>query len=139
MMLVNDSENGQYVNGSMGIVRSIESGSVTVDLANGNTVVVGKHTWEKNEQVLDGDELITKRLAGLTQYPLKLAWASTIHKCQGLTLDAIETDLAGCFVPGQGYVALSRVKSLEGLVLRSWNEETIRASPEVVRFYEARQ
>jgi len=139
MMLVNDCENGQWVNGSMGVVRSIEEGSVTVDLANGNTVVVGKHTWEKNEQVLDGDELVTKVLAGLTQYPLKLAWASTIHKCQGLTLDAIETDLTGCFTHGQAYVALSRVKSLEGLVLRGWSDETIRASADVVRFYGERQ
>jgi len=136
MMLINDSEMGQYVNGSMGIIKSIEPGTVTVELANGNTVVVGKHTWEKNEQVLDGDELVTRRLAGLTQYPLKTAWASTIHKCQGLTLDAIETDLSGCFTHGQAYVALSRVKSLSGLVLRAWDAGTIRAAPEVVRFYE---
>lgn len=136
MMLVNDPE-GCYVNGSMGIVRSIEPGLVTVDLANGNVVVVEKHTWEKNEQVLDGDELVTHRLAGLAQYPLKLAWASTIHKCQGLTLDAIETDISGCFTHGQAYVALSRVKALEGLVLRGWSEDVIRAAPEVVRYYDA--
>lgn len=135
MMLTNDREHGQYVNGSMGVVCSVEPGTVTVDLANGNTAVVGKHMWEKVEQVLDGDELVTKHLAGLYQYPIKLAWASTIHKCQGLTLDAIETDLTGCFTPGQAYVALSRVKSLEGLVLRGWNAETIRAAPEVVQFY----
>jgi ATP-dependent exoDNAse (exonuclease V) alpha subunit len=136
MMLVNDQVNGQYVNGSMGVVSSIEPGTVTVALANGNVAVVNKHCWEKVEQVLDGDELVTKHLAGLYQYPLKLAWASTIHKCQGLTLDAIETDLTGCFTHGQAYVALSRVKSLDGLVLRGWSDETIRASSDVARFYE---
>jgi ATP-dependent exoDNAse (exonuclease V) alpha subunit len=134
---VNDpSDAKQFVNGSMGVVRDITAGQVTVDLASGVTAVVSKHMWEKVEQVLDGDELVTKHLAGLYQYPLKLAWASTIHKCQGLTLDAIETDLSGCFCPGQGYVALSRVRSLDGLVLRNWSDETIRAAHEVIRFYD---
>lgn len=69
------------------------------------------------------------------QIPLKLAWALTIHKCQGLTLDKVELDLSNCFAEGQAYVALSRVSTLAGLKLIGWSPSRVFASEAVLRFY----
>jgi len=77
----------------------------------------------------------TQTVATMEQYPFKLAYATTIHKSQGLTLDYIDIDLTNCFAPGQAYVALSRAKTLEGLRLRGWNTASIKADPRVIGFY----
>lgn len=70
------------------------------------------------------------------QVPLKLAWTMTIHKCQGLTLDAVQVSLSGIFAPGQAYVALSRARSKEGLQIIDWDGKIVEPDPDVVRFYE---
>jgi ATP-dependent exoDNAse (exonuclease V) alpha subunit len=119
----------------MCVVREIGDTTVTVEQANGEPVCLGEHTWEKVDYEMVGDRVGKKILASVAQYPLRLAWASTIHKSQGMTLDRAEIDVSGCFAPGQAYVALSRVKTLEGLSLRGWRPGAVTVAPEVKAFY----
>ena len=72
--------------------------------------------------------------AEIAQLPLRLAWAITVHKSQGMTLDTAVMDLSDCFVPGQGYVALSRVRSLSGLILRGANAVALQIDPRVRQY-----
>jgi hypothetical protein len=116
----NNSE-GLYHNGSLGKVIALEDGLPVVDFR-GNEVIVNPDTWEvSNEGVT---------LGAVTQIPLRLAYAITVHKSQGMTLDAAEIDLAEAFVPGQGYVALSRVVSLDGLYIKGANKMAFQMSDE---------
>lgn len=143
MLIVNDPGeltemgrvSGRWANGSMCVVREIGDTTVTVELVNGEPVCLGEHTWEKVDYETVGDRVGKKVLASVAQYPLRLAWASTIHKSQGMTLDRAEIDVSGCFAPGQAYVALSRVKTLEGLSLRGWRPGAVTVAPEVKAFY----
>ena len=116
----NNSE-GLYHNGSLGKVVALEDGLPVVDF-HGDEVVVNPDTWEVS------NEGIT--LGAVTQIPLRLAYAITVHKSQGMTLDAAEIDLAEAFVPGQGYVALSRVVSLDGLYIKGANKMAFKMSDE---------
>jgi ATP-dependent DNA helicase PIF1 len=93
-----------------------------VKTKDGRVIVAKPDTWEMK----DGE----KKLAALSQVPLRLAWAITVHKSQGMTLDAAVMDLADSFVPGMGYVALSRVRSLEGITLLGLNRMTLEMSEE---------
>ena len=116
----NNSE-GLYHNGSLGKVIALEDGLPVVNF-HGNEVIVNPDTWEvSNEGVT---------LGSVTQIPLRLAYAITVHKSQGMTLDAAEIDLAEAFVPGQGYVALSRVVSLDGLYIKGANKMAFKMSDE---------
>ncbi|MBF0511492.1 MAG: DUF3857 domain-containing protein [Candidatus Omnitrophica bacterium] len=125
MMLNNDPEK-RWVNGSLGKVVSIFSDVegedvVLVKLENGEVVDVKKHTWEIYQYYFDeeNNSLASKVKGYFTQYPLKLAWAVTIHKSQGQTFERVIIDVgAGTFSHGQMYVALSRCTSLEGIVLK---------------------
>lgn len=91
-------------------------------------LIIGPETWS----IMDGEEVVARR----KQIPLILAWALSIHKCQGMTLNSLYTDLNRAFGYGMVYVALSRVKSLEGLHLSSFNPKTIKVHPKVLNFYE---
>jgi ATP-dependent exoDNAse (exonuclease V) alpha subunit len=119
----NDVER-KFVNGSMGVVVDFEKdGSPVVELATGKRVTIKADTWRIEE---DG-----KVKAEITQLPIRLAWAITVHKSQGMTLDRAEIDLSRAFASGQGYVALSRLKSLEGLHLVGFNPQALQISEEV--------
>ena len=125
MALKNDSAK-QFVNGSVGEVVgfSDEKDYPIVKFNNGNTVVVRPDIWERRDD--------NRKLASMTQIPLKLAWAITVHKSQGMTLDAAIVNLSYTFAPGMGYVALSRIKSLNSLSLAGISKSALLVSPEAV-------
>ena len=122
VMAVKNSPEKRYVNGSLGTVNGFETGTEypIVDFKNGRTVTMQPDTWE----LRDGD----KKRASISQIPLRLAWAITVHKSQGMTLDAARIDLRKAFVEGMGYVALSRVKNLSNLFLHGINQTALRVS-----------
>jgi len=112
MFVKNNFEEG-YVNGTLGKVVAFENGLPVVETHSGKRIYATYTTWEVED---DG-----KILASATQIPLRLAWAITVHKSQGMSLDSALIDLSQAFVPGQGYVALSRLRRLEGLTLTGLN------------------
>ena len=123
VMFVKNDRLHQYVNGTQGKVLKFKGGGVIVQTRGGNMIHAMPVSWKREE---DG-----KILAEITQIPLRLAWAITVHKSQGMTLEEAEVDLSQCFVPGQGYVALSRVRQLEGLYLRGFNHMAVTVDDRV--------
>lgn len=125
MFLKNDSLGSrQYYNGKMGVVSNIsisdETPQIEVTDDDGESIVIGRERWENIRYVIDSDNGIRKKIDGVfLQVPLRLAWAVTIHKAQGLTFDRVAVDASEAFTYGQVYVALSRCRNLEGLTLRS--------------------
>lgn len=134
VLLKNSPEDG-YVNGTQGKVVAWKLDEDDNQILNpivkihssGLEVIVKRTTWKREDR--NGSIL-----AEINQLPLKAAWAITVHKSQGMTLDTVQTDLSKAFTPGLGYVALSRVKSLDGLYLLGLNEMALRMSPTALRF-----
>ncbi len=127
VMCIKNNPEKKYVNGSLGVIESFEplTDYPVVRLLSGRVVTLTPESWE----LRDGD----KKRAGLIQIPLRLAWAITIHKSQGMTLDAATIDLRRAFVEGMGYVALSRVKSLNNLNLLGFNRMALKVSPRALQ------
>lgn len=119
VMFVKNSLEKKYVNGTLGIVIDFDSetGYPVVETKEGRRVESKPDTWEMR----DGE----KKVASVSQIPLRLAWAITVHKSQGMTLDAAHVDLGNAFVPGMGYVALSRVRRLKTLTLGGLNRTAL--------------
>jgi ATP-dependent exoDNAse (exonuclease V) alpha subunit len=136
----------RWVNGTIGNVVDLPSSGGVVVEVDGETFDVGRSTWEKVRYEIDEqfDEalgrvkevLVAVPLAEFQQIPLRLAWAVTVHKSQGQTYDEVVIDMGrGAFSPGQTYVALSRVRSLEGLYLtRAIRMSDIMVDADVLRF-----
>jgi ATP-dependent exoDNAse (exonuclease V) alpha subunit len=143
VMFLNNDIFDRWVNGSIGTVIGINHDDdppiIVVELQTGKRVKVSPYTWELFKYKYDSDkkQVTQEKVGEFTQYPLKLAWAMTIHKSQGKTFLRTMIDLsAGTFASGQTYVALSRCKSLEGLVLTSPLKPThIFVDERIKRFY----
>lgn len=122
VMFVKNDPTGShaYYNGKIGIITRISDESIEVACSDSDKpVIVTPVTWENNRYTLDpASKEIKEEIAGsFTQYPLRTAWAITVHKSQGLTFDKVTLDINSSFAHGQTYVALSRCRSLEGIIL----------------------
>jgi ATP-dependent DNA helicase PIF1 len=124
VMFVKNNFEAGYVNGTLGEVINFDKyGFPIVRTFDGAEIVVNRADWEVKED--------DRELAAISQLPLRLAWAITVHKSQGMSLDAAEVDLSRSFIPGMGYVALSRVRSLAGLRLMGMNQMALQVNQDV--------
>ncbi len=122
MFLKNDMEKvRRYFNGKIGVVQKIENDQIFIQCANEKPIEVQKYKWENIRYSINEttQKLEEEVIGSFEQYPLRLAWAITIHKSQGLTFEKAVIDAGAAFASGQVYVALSRCTSLDGMILRS--------------------
>lgn len=125
VMFTKNHQEGKYVNGTLGVVEDFNMyGEPVVRTVSKELINVSSASWQIEEE--------GKTKAEITQFPLRLAWAITVHKSQGMSLDAMEVDLSKSFVAGMGYVALSRVRSLSGMKLLGFNDMSLRVDSEVL-------
>lgn len=126
VMFTKNSPQGKFVNGTLGTVTGFDTdGLPIVRTKTGVTVHAEPMEWQVEEQ--------GKVKASISQVPLRLAYAMTVHKSQGMSMDAAVIDLSRAFEYGQGYVALSRVRSLKGLYLLGMNERALEVHPEILK------
>jgi ATP-dependent DNA helicase PIF1 len=131
MFVKNNFESG-FVNGTIGEVIDFDEGGLPiVKTLKGAEIVANPESWTIEEN--------DKKQAEIRQIPLRLAWAITVHKSQGMSLEVAEINLAKSFVPGMGYVALSRVRSLDGMTLQGINELALQVDPQVLEIDQSLQ
>lgn len=122
MFTRNDGEDKMYFNGKLATVKSISGNDVIVEMADSHILyTLQKSLWENKRYTIDSStqEIDDEVIGTFEQYPVKLAWAITVHKSQGLTFDKAIIDVGQAFADGQVYVALSRLRSLDGLIMRT--------------------
>ncbi len=145
VMFVKNHSKGMWVNGTTGIVTGYAGEPPflfpTVHTSDGFTVVVRRDTWTMDGKVIEVDEedqeegaLPPGAMTYRHQFPMRLAWAISAHKSQGCSLDSAHIDVSRAFAHGQAYVALSRVRSLDGLYLDTWDPSCIKVDPKVLTF-----
>ncbi|WP_442592187.1 ATP-dependent DNA helicase [Pedobacter sp. AW31-3R] len=137
MFIKNDSgDDRKFYNGKIGKVKSVKDNEIYISFPEEEDLLLEKMSWQSFEYKTDPEEAIVQQQVGeFSQYPIKLAWAVTIHKSQGLTFDHAIIDAGKSFIAGQVYVALSRVRTLNGLVLRSKiSTESLRSNTEVINY-----
>lgn len=129
-MFVKNNFKESYVNGTVGRVIGFDddSGYPLIETFNGDLIEAKRETWPIEDS--------SGVLALISQVPLRLAWAITVHKSQGLSLDCAEIDLSRTFEYGMGYVALSRVRSLSGLKLLGLNDLALEVNERMITFDE---
>lgn len=141
MFVRNDSSaEKRFFNGKIGTITRISDGKIWIQCPDDtDEIMVEPATWENIEYALDPDtmKITENKIGAFSQYPLKLAWAITIHKSQGLTFDRAIIDAQAAFAHGQVYVALSRCRTLEGMVLSSQlSPRAVKTDSAVLRFAE---
>ena len=139
MFIKNDKEKvKRYFNGKIGTVTKIEDDKIFVECNNNDKEIeVSKETWENIRYTLNKttQQLEEEVIGSFMQFPLRLAWAITIHKSQGLTFDKAVIDAGQAFAPGQVYVALSRCTSLQGIVLKSLiTPQNLHTDEKIIQF-----
>ena len=138
MFIRNDSEDQMYFNGKLATVSEIAGDSCEVVLADSHVSFhLKRQKWENKKYTINAEsnDLDDEVVGSFSQYPVKLAWAITVHKSQGLTFEKAIIDVGEAFTGGQVYVALSRLRSLDGLILRSQiSQRVISADKEIVSF-----
>lgn len=138
MFIKNDTDRGKrFFNGKIGIVSRIEGEKIWVQCGDETEIEVKREQWENIRYTVNhaSRSMEEETLGSFSQFPLRLAWAITIHKSQGLTFEKAIVDAGKAFAPGQVYVALSRCTNLEGLVLKSRiSSSSLRTDPRIVDF-----
>lgn len=143
VILVKNDTAGRWVNGTIAKIDFLAKDIIEIRLQNGQTHKLQKETWENRKYKYDREKkkIVSETIGSFSQYPIKLAWAITIHKSQGLTFDNVIIDLgSGAFVNGQVYTALSRCRTLNGIVLkRKLRKEDIISDRRIINFHQAEQ
>ncbi|MBX7230559.1 MAG: AAA family ATPase [Bdellovibrionales bacterium] len=128
VMLRQNDVHKRWVNGSVGVIKKIQENELRIELQSGENISVEKTEFKLLNA--DGTPLVVA-----INFPINLAWAMTIHKAQGVTLDQLTVSLAHVWEPGQAYVALSRARNSQGVFVEDWNTKSIKADPKVMSYY----
>ena len=140
MLIRNDTEtHKRYINGSIAKIKELENNKIIIEFDDVTKpdLTIGKEVWNNIQYSYNKDKKkITEEIVGtFEQFPIRLAWAITVHKSQGLTFDKVIADLGNSFASGQVYVALSRCTASTGLILRTkLNKYAIKTDPRVIEF-----
>ena len=138
MFIKNDTTEAKaYYNGKIGKIKELEEASIIVEFDDGSEVKIERDVWYNIRYSYNKEQrkIVEDVVGTFEQFPIRLAWAVTVHKSQGLTFEKVIADLGSAFAPGQVYVALSRCTSFDGLVLKSQlHNQAIKTDPRVIEF-----